>query len=122
MDSNTDCLANDFRVVFWVSVIPGLMAVALLLFGVCEPERHENSKRTNPIRKENLKRLGTPYWWVVGVGAAFTLAQFSEAFLVLRTAKRCPIAPVPLLPLWQALRPHEPHQVAGHRFGYPDCS
>src|SRR5450756_2204220 len=59
--------ANDFRAVFWVAVIPGLMAVALLLFGVHEPERHEGGKRSNPIRKENLKRLGAPYWWVVGI-------------------------------------------------------
>jgi MFS family permease len=76
--------ANDFKAVFWVAVIPGLMAVALLLFGVKEPERHETTQRTNPIRKDNLKRLTTPYWWVVGIGAVFTLARFSEAFLVLR--------------------------------------
>jgi sugar phosphate permease len=76
--------ANDFRAVFWVAVIPGLMAVALLLFGVREPERHEGGKRSNPIRRENLKRLGAPYWWVVGIGTVFTLARFSEAFLVLR--------------------------------------
>ena len=76
--------ANDFRAVFWVAVIPGLLAVALLLFGVREPERSIGEKRTNPIRRENLKRLTGAYWWVVGVGAVFTLARFSEAFLVLR--------------------------------------
>ena len=76
--------SNDFRAVFWVAVIPGLMAVALLVFGIHEPERHEGGKRINPIRRENLKRLGAPYWWVVGIGAVFTLARFSEAFLVLR--------------------------------------
>ena len=90
--------ANDFRAVFWVAVIPGLMAVALLLFGVREPERHEGEKRSNPIRKENLKRLGAPYWWVVGIGAVFTLARFSEAFLVLRAQQGgIPIALVPLV-------------------------
>jgi sugar phosphate permease len=52
--------ANDFRAVFWVAVIPGLMAVALLLFGIREPERHEGNKRSNPIRRENLRRLGAP--------------------------------------------------------------
>lgn len=89
--------ANDFRAVFWVAVIPGLMAVALLLFGVREPERHVGQKRTNPIRRENLKRLSRGYWWVVGVGAVFTLARFSEAFLVLR-AQQSGIA-VALVPL-----------------------
>jgi MFS family permease len=90
--------ANDFRKVFWVAVIPGLLAVALLLFGVREPERHEDGKRTNPIRRENLKRLGTSYWWVVAIGAVFTLARFSEAFLVLRAQQGgIPIALVPLV-------------------------
>ncbi len=90
--------ANDFRAVFWVAVIPGLMAVALLLFGVHEPERHEDSKRSNPIRRENLERLSASYWWVVGIGAVFTLARFSEAFLVLRAQQGgIPIALVPLV-------------------------
>jgi MFS family permease len=90
--------ANDFRVVFWVAVIPGLIAVALLLFGVREPERHEVHKRSNPIRRENLKRLDASYWRVVGIGAVFTLARFSEAFLVLRAQQSgIPIALVPLV-------------------------
>ncbi len=89
--------ANDFRAVFWVALIPGLLAVALLLFGVREPERHLGEKRTNPIRRENLRRLSGSYWWVVGVGAVFTLARFSEAFLVLR-AQQGGIA-VALVPL-----------------------
>lgn len=76
--------ANDFRAVFWVAVVPGLMAVALLLAGVKEPDHPAGAKRSNPIRRDNLKRLGAAYWWVVGLGALFTLARFSEAFLVLR--------------------------------------
>lgn len=90
--------ANDFRMVFWVAVIPGVLAVALLSFGVREPQQYQNGKRTNPIRRENLRRLGAPYWWVVGIGAVFTLARFSEAFLVLRAQQGgVPIALVPLV-------------------------
>ena len=90
--------ANDFRAVFWVAVIPGMMALALLFFGVREPRRHQDGKRTNPIRRENLRRLGASYWWVVGIGAAFTLARFSEAFLVLRAQQSgVPMALVPLV-------------------------
>lgn len=90
--------ANDFRAVFWVAIIPGLMAVTLLFFGLREPEHHQVEKRTNPIRRENLKRLGGSYWWVVGIGAVFTLARFSEAFLVLRAQQGgVPIALVPLI-------------------------
>jgi MFS family permease len=90
--------ANDFRAVFWVAVIPGMIAVALLLFGVREPDRHVGEKRTNPLRRDNLGRLGGAYWWVVGIGAVFTLARFSEAFLVLRAQQRgIPVAYVPLV-------------------------
>lgn len=90
--------ANDFRAVFWVAVIPGLMAVALLLFGLREPENHQIIKRTNPITRANLSRLGGSYWWVVGIGAVFTLARFSEAFLVLRALQGgVPVALVPLV-------------------------
>ena len=90
--------ANDFQAVFWVAVIPGLMAVALLIFGVKEPERQISAIRSNPIRRENLIRLGKSYWHVVGIGAIFTLARFSEAFLVLRAQQGgIPIALVPLV-------------------------
>lgn len=90
--------ANDFRAVFWVAVFPGLMAVALLLFGIHEPEPRQASKGRNPIRWDNLTRLGSAYWWVVGFGAIFTLARFSEAFLVLRAQHGgIPIALVPLV-------------------------
>ncbi|MBQ0919585.1 MFS transporter [Hydrogenophaga aromaticivorans] len=90
--------ANDFRAVFWVAVVPGLLAVALLMLGVREPDRPAGERRGNPIRRENLRRLGSAYWWVVGLGAVFTLARFSEAFLVLRAAQSgVPVALVPLV-------------------------
>ena len=76
--------ANDFRAVFWVAVVPGALAVALLAVGIKEPAAEPGLPRRNPIRRENLARLGRAYWWVVAVGALFTLARFSEAFLVLR--------------------------------------
>ena len=90
--------ANDFRAVFWVATIPGMMAVALLLFGLREPAHQQTEKRSNPISRKNLKRLGASYWWVVGIGAVFTLARFSEAFLVLRAQQGgIPLALVPLV-------------------------
>ncbi len=90
--------ANDFRSVFWVAVIPAFLAVALLLFGVKEPERHSGDRRVNPIKRENLHRLPSAYWWVVGIGATFTLARFSEAFLVLRVQSTgLPLTFVPLV-------------------------
>lgn len=76
--------ANDFRAVFWVATVPAFLCVALLVLGVREPQRSPGAIRVNPISRVNLKRLSGSYWWVVGIGAVFTLARFSEAFLVLR--------------------------------------
>lgn len=91
--------ANDFRAVFWVAIIPGFLAVALLFFGVREPEKdHLEHRAVNPIRRENLRRLSSAYWWVVAIGAAFTLARFSEAFLILRAQQGgLPVAFAPLV-------------------------
>lgn len=76
--------ANDFRAVFWVAVIPAVLSVALLVVGVREPVSPARAARINPIQRANLQRLSASYWWVVAVGAMFTLARFSEAFLILR--------------------------------------
>ena len=90
--------ANDFRAVFAVAVIPAALAVLLLVVGVREPPPSQGAVRANPISRANLVRLGAGYWWVVGIGAVFTLARFSEAFLVLRAEQTgVPLALVPLV-------------------------
>lgn len=90
--------ANDFRAVFWVAVVPGWLAVALLVFGVREPERPAHLARVNPLRREQLASLPAAYWWVVAVGAVFSLGRFSEAFLVLRVQQGgLPLALAPLV-------------------------
>jgi len=76
--------ANNFRMVFWIAVIPGLLAVVMLMVGVKEPEFRQTSKRSNPLKRENIRRLPQYYWYVVILGVFFTLARFSEAFLLLR--------------------------------------
>ena len=76
--------SNDFQAVFWVATIPAFLCVVVLMLGVQEPARSVTGPRINPIRRENLRRLSSAYWWVVGLGSVFTLARFSEAFLVLR--------------------------------------
>ncbi len=92
-------LANDIRTVLWVAVVPGFIAVALLVFGVREPERTEiNSDVRNPLTLTAAKRLPLRYWLVVLLGAVFNLARFSEAFLVLRAQDvGLPLGYVPLV-------------------------
>lgn len=76
--------ASDFRTVFWVAVIPAVLSVVVLVFAVRDPYRTPAARRANPIQWRSLQRLARPFWWVVLIGAVFTLARFSEAFLVLR--------------------------------------
>lgn len=92
---------NQFQAVFWVAVIPGMLSVVVLIFGVREPQRVgrcEKSERRKAIRWQNLKKMNARYWWVVGLGGIFTLARFSEAFLILRVRDAgLPIAWAPLV-------------------------
>lgn len=76
--------ANDFRAVFWVAVIPAFIAVALLVFGLDEPKAAIVQARTNPLTRSQLRKLPAAFWQVALLGGVFTLARFSEAFLVLK--------------------------------------
>jgi len=76
---------NDIRTVLWVAVLPAFFAVALLVLGVHEPERAEDpSFVRNHLTTIDIKRLPLRYWLIVLLSLTFTLARFSEAFLVLR--------------------------------------
>ena len=91
--------ANNFRAVFWAAVIPAFLSLALVIFAVHEPERQGGVQQvTSPLRLTQMKRLGPAYWWIVAIGAVFTLARFSEAFLVLRAQSAgLPIMLVPAI-------------------------
>jgi len=77
-------LANDIKAVMWVAVVPAFFAVALLAAAVREPERTQGTPSRPPLALSDAGRLPLRYWLVVLLGAVFTLARFSEAFLVLR--------------------------------------
>lgn len=74
---------DDIRTVLWFAVIPAVLAVAVLVFGVKEPGRKQRATRA-PLQASEIGALGAAYWLVVVAGAIFTLARFSEAFLVIR--------------------------------------
>ena len=75
--------ANDIRAVMWVAVVPAFITVALLVLYVHE-HAHVGADAQAPLPVAEAKRLPRRYWLVVLLGAVFTLARFSEAFLVLR--------------------------------------
>lgn len=91
--------ADAFRLVFWIAVVPGLIAVAILVGGVDEPTKAGDAAAARtPIRWSDLGRLGNLFWGVVAVGAVLTLARFSEAFLILRAEDvGLPLVLVPLV-------------------------
>jgi MFS family permease len=76
-------LANDIRAVMWLAVVPAFISVALLVIYVREPA-HAPTAAKAPLTLRDAARFPRRYWMVVVLGAVFTLARFSEAFLVLR--------------------------------------
>ena len=83
--------AGDIRAVMWMAVLPALVTVALLALYIREPERNP-AEAAAALSLAGIKGLPPRYWLVVALGAVFTLARFSEAFLVLR-AQDTGIAP-----------------------------
>lgn len=78
-------LHNNFRLVFWCALVPGLIAVGILALAVHEPPAGTRTQsRGAPIQRRQLYALGTKFWGVVGLGVVLSLARFSEAFLILR--------------------------------------
>jgi MFS family permease len=74
---------DDIRTVLWFAVIPAVICVMILVLGVHEPDRAPQRARA-PIKASEVRQLSRFYWLVVAGGAIFTLARFSEAFLVVR--------------------------------------
>ena len=91
--------ANDMRSVFWVAVIPAVLAVICVVVGVedrAAPAEADNVRP--PVRLTDLRRLPRAFWAVTIVGVIFTLARFSEAFLILKAHDAgLPLALAPLV-------------------------
>jgi MFS family permease len=89
--------SNDMRAVFWVALIPAILCVACAVAGVDDAPKPAGDPPP-PVRLAELRTLGRPFWNVVAVGIVFTLARFSEAFLILRAAgEGLPLALAPLV-------------------------
>ena len=91
--------SNDFTLVFWIAVIPAVISAGLIIVAVKEPKREAPVRKGRmPLSHSELGRLSANYWWVVAVASAFTLARFSEAFLVLKGQDiGLPLALVPMV-------------------------
>ena len=78
--------AGDFRMAFWLAVIPAFLAVVLIVLGVDEPDRRTEGAKAKRLSLADARRLPLAFWLVTGIAALMALARCSEAFLVLRAA------------------------------------
>ncbi len=90
---------NNFKLVFWLAVIPAFVALALLVYGVEEPKKSATANDAKPrMQPSDVKRLAAPFWAVTAIAAIFTLGRFSDAFLILKAQNAgMPIALVPAI-------------------------
>jgi MFS family permease len=91
---------NDFRLVFWIAVLPALLSVLVLVWMVEESSLHQPPGTSRPDWK-GFARLPTTFWWIAGIGCLIALSRFSQAFLLLK-AKDVGVATA-FVPLYLAL-------------------
>jgi MFS family permease len=91
--------ASNFQLVFWIAVVPAFLSMALIILAVRDPDRPAGIRSVkSPLGMAELGRLGPGCWLVVAMGGVFTLARFSEAFLILKAeAVGLPLVLVPLV-------------------------
>lgn len=76
---------DDFRLVFWIALLPAYLSIIVLLITVKElPFNHDEGQRSLPIRRSDITALPTAFWWVIAISSLLSLARFSQAFLVLK--------------------------------------
>jgi MFS family permease len=90
---------NNFKLVFWIAVIPAFIAFALMVYGVEEPAKIATVANAKPsLQWSDAKKFSSAFWSIVVIAGVFTLARFSEAFLILKAqAVGLPIALVPAI-------------------------
>jgi MFS family permease len=76
-------LGGQLRAVLWWGVLPGVLAFLILVLAVREPAPAA-PHAARRLQLARVTQLGAAFWGITALGAVFTLARFSEAFLVLR--------------------------------------
>jgi MFS family permease len=76
-------LASNIRAVFWIAVIPAAISFLLAWLVLTEPERHLAPIKKSPFFA-GFKQLDKETKRLLQVGFLFSLARFSEAFLILK--------------------------------------
>lgn len=74
---------NNYRLVFWLSVIPGMIAVALIIF-LLKEKKHSSAGKQSNLPQLGLRNLNRRFVWFSFISTLFTIGNFSDAFLALR--------------------------------------
>jgi len=76
---------DDFRLVFWIALIPAYLSIIVLVLAVKEiASNHETREHWLPISPDDLALLPSSFWRVIVIACLLSLARFSPAFLVLK--------------------------------------
>ncbi|OHT21764.1 Major Facilitator Superfamily protein [Sphingomonas haloaromaticamans] len=87
--------SDNIRLVFWIAVVPALVSLGIMIFGVSEPPQHHTEGKER-LRLSDAGLLPVAFWMATGIAIIFTFARFSEAFLILRAQHTgLPLAFVP---------------------------
>jgi MFS family permease len=76
-------LASNIRAVFWIAIIPAAISFLLAWLALREPEQHLAPPKRSPLFA-GFRQLDAETKRLLKVGFLFTLARFSEAFLILK--------------------------------------
>ncbi len=93
---------GNIRLVFWLAVLPAVLAIAVLIRGVEEPEAKAVTAPRPVLDRHLVGALGRGFWGIVALGAVISFARISEAFLILAASDRglsTALAPVVLVAL-----------------------
>ncbi len=91
-------LSGNIRLVLWIAVVPAILSVITLAIGVKEPKVRHYTQTKHKFKIRDIFNVGPAYWQIVVISGAFTLARFSDAFLILKAKDiGIPITFVPLV-------------------------
>ena len=76
-------LASNIRAVFWIAAIPAAISFLLAWLALREPEEHHAPLKRSPFFA-GFRQLDPATRRLLKVGFLFTLARFSEGFLILK--------------------------------------
>ena len=79
-------LANDYRKVFWLSMIPGIVAVLLIVFFITEKKKPPTARAARP--KLTLAHFDWRFKFFVFIAVLFAVGNSSDVFLILRAQQK----------------------------------